>query len=79
MALMCCDSCSDVEFNPISLDLTSVRFCNACKRLVTHTSIAQNCYVNTKQTVSKALGVQNEIESLFETLCKFDGTKLDLK
>jgi hypothetical protein len=38
MPLMCCDSCSEIEFKPVSLG-TNTYFCVSCKAVSSHTSI----------------------------------------
>jgi hypothetical protein len=52
MPLMCCDSCSEIDFKPVNLGAVYVCVCAFCKKLSTHSALAQYGHFNPKQTKS---------------------------
>ncbi len=49
MPLMCCDACSEIDFKPLDLDVSPNCFCEACKKISTHTLLAQTCTAGAKK------------------------------
>lgn len=53
MPLMCCDACSEIDFKPATLGAVWMGICTFCKKLSTHSVIAQYGYITPKQTKSE--------------------------
>jgi hypothetical protein len=52
MPLMCCDTCSDLDFKPLGLGAVYVCVCPFCKKLSTHSAIAHYGHFNLKRPKS---------------------------
>jgi hypothetical protein len=52
MPLMCCDACSKIDYKPLGLGAVYVCVCAFCKKIRTHSAIAQFGHFNPKQAKS---------------------------
>ncbi len=66
MSLMCCDSCCNIEFKPVSLGIGLICVCKACKKLSTHTSIANFFHAGVQKIEFDTLHFKDCAKLMFE-------------
>jgi hypothetical protein len=59
MPLMCCDTCSELDFKPLGLGAVYVAVCAFCKKLSSHSAVAQYAHSNLKHAKPDELVVKD--------------------